>query len=221
MDEAIRGKVEFCLINSSLGSPEFTDIYDLFSEIMPVDLTHYLTAKGVNAIDATEITPHFAEKTVSRNEVLEPEGKVCKHLYFVQKGVLRLYEIDSKGDDITGYFALEGNVITAVTSFITGKPSRDFLVAMEPSTIGVVPRDKFFHLTEKYPSFAKVYHQFVEFALIHSQMRIYSFLGMEGIEKLRWVMEHEPQLLQRISSKAVASYLGMTNSTLSKLRNKL
>jgi hypothetical protein len=61
----------------------------------------------------------------------------------------------------------------------------------------------------------------MEFAFIHSQMRIYSFLGMEGIDKLRWVMEHEPKLLSRISSKTVASYLGMTNSTLSKLRAKL
>ena len=43
------------------------------------------------------------------------------------------------------------------------------------------------------------------------------FLGMKGLDKVRWVMEHEPKLLRRISSKAVASYLGMTNSTLSKL----
>jgi hypothetical protein len=57
----------------------------------------------------------------------------------------------------------------------------------------------------------------MEFSFIHSQMRIYSFFGMEGINKLRWVMEHKPKLLTRISSKAVASYLGMANSILSKL----
>jgi hypothetical protein len=52
-------------------------------------------------------------------------------------------------------------------------------------------------------------------------MWIYSFLGMEGIGKLKWVTEREPKLLSRISSNAVASYLGMTNSTLSRLQSKL
>ena len=61
----------------------------------------------------------------------------------------------------------------------------------------------------------------MEYAFVHSQMRVYIFLGMEGIDRLKWVMEHEPNLLTRISSRAVASYLGMTNSTLSKLKAKL
>jgi hypothetical protein len=52
-------------------------------------------------------------------------------------------------------------------------------------------------------------------------MWIYSFLGMEGIDKLKWAMEHKLKLLSRISSNAVASYLGMTNSKLSRLREKL
>lgn len=90
-----------------------------------------------------------------------------------------------------------------------------------PSDLLVISRDSFFKLIDTVPEFAEVYNKFMQFAFIHSQMRIYSFLGMEGIDKLKWVMEHEPKLLTRISSKAVASYLGMTNSTLSKLRAQL
>jgi len=156
-----------------------------------------------------------------RNEILETEGKICKHLYFINKGCLRMYEIDSNGNDVTGFFALENSFMMAITSFVTQKPSRDFLVSQEPSELLVIDRETFFKLIETIPEFASVYHKFMEFAFIHSQMRIYSFLGMEGIDKLKWVMEHEPKLLARISSKAVASYLGMTNSTLSKLRGKL
>lgn len=95
------------------------------------------------------------------------------------------------------------------------------MVSLEPSEILMIYRDDFYNLIETVPQFANVYHKFMEFAFIHSQMRIYSFLGMEGIDKLKWVMEHEPKLLSRISSKVVASYLGMTNSTLSKLGAKL
>jgi CRP-like cAMP-binding protein len=148
-------------------------------------------------------------------------GQVCKYFYFIKKGCLRLYEIDNKGNEVTGYFALEDSIMSANTSFILQKPSRDCLVSLEASELLAIYRDDFFKLVDTVPQFAAVYHKFMEFAFIHSQMRIYSFLGMEGIDKLKWVMEHEPNLLTRISSKAVASYLGMTNSTLSKLRAKL
>ncbi len=168
-----------------------------------------------------EITSHFKPLKTKRNEVLCGIGQVAKNFYFINEGCLRMYEIDNKGNEVTGYFALEDQIMTAITSFVLQKPSRDFLVSLVPSDLLVISRDSFLKLTNTIPEFRDVYNQFMEFAFIHSQMRIYSFLGMEGIDKLRWVMEHEPKLLTRISSKAVASYLGMTNSTLSKLRAQL
>jgi len=168
-----------------------------------------------------EIFTFFESVETKRNEVLCSAGRICRHFYFINKGCLRLYEIDSKGNEVTGYFAFEDSIFTALPSFIMQKPSRDYLVSLEPSELLVISREHFFKLVKMFPQFQAVYHQFMEFAFIHSQMRIYSFLGMEGIDKLKWVMEHEPKLLVRISSKAVASYLGMTNSTLSRLKAKL
>lgn len=182
---------------------------------------YYKNQTGINDESLSMIVSHFKVKQTKRNEVLCSIDQVCKHFYFINKGCLRLYEIDSKGNEVTGFFALEGTIMSAIPSFIMQKPSRDFLVSLEPSELLVISRDDFFKLNETVPEFKDVYNKFMEFAFIHSQMRIYSFLGMEGIDKLRWVMEHEPKLLTRISSKAVASYLGMTNSTLSKLRAQL
>ena len=189
---------------------------------MYLELEQYLKSHGkIGQKELQEITNLFKPMKTTRNEMLCNIGQVCKHFYFIKKGCLRLYEIDAKGNEVTGYFALEDSIISANTSFILQKPSRDSLVSLEPSELLAIYRDDFFKLVDTIPQFANVYHQFIEFAFIHSQMRIYSFLGMEGIDKLRWVMEHEPKLLSRISSKSVASYLGMTNSTLSKLRAKL
>lgn len=167
------------------------------------------------------IASGFQFKKVKRHEILEKEGKVCKHVYFILKGCLRLYEIDKKGNEITGFFALEDTLFSALTSLITQKPSIDFLVAQEPSELLIISRESFFKMITEFPEFAAFYNKSIEFAFIHSQMRIYMFLGMEGIERLKWVMEHEPKLLTRVSSKSVASYLGITNSTLSKLKAKL
>jgi len=186
------------------------------------ELDEYINERvSINEKKLVQIHSVFKPIKTQRKQMLCNEGQICKHFYFVKKGCLRMYEIDKKGNEVTGYFALEGSLISAITSFVLQKPSRDYLVSLEPSELLVISRKDFFKLVDEIPEFNKIYQEFMEFAFIHSQMRIYSFLGMEGIDKLRWVMEHEPKLLTRISSKAVASYLGMTNSTLSKLRAKL
>jgi CRP-like cAMP-binding protein len=176
---------------------------------------------SLSKADLEEVVRLFKFRKVKRNTKVEQEGQVCKHFYFVVKGCLRLYEIDKKGNEVTGKFALENSIISAITSFITQKKSRDFLSAYEQSELLIISREDFFNAFNTFPEIANLYHKFMEFAFIHSQMRVYIFLGMEGIDRLRWVLEHEPNLLTRISSKAVASYLGMTNSTLSKLKAKL
>lgn len=167
------------------------------------------------------ICSYFKIQKTKRNELLCNFGKVCKKLYFINDGGLRQYEIDGKGNEITGSFALENNMITVLPSFINQEPSTSCLAAIEPSELLVIYRDDLFGLVKKYPEFASVYHQLVEESFIQAQKRVYSMLGMEGIEKLKWVMKYKPKFMSRISSKAIASYLGMTNSTLSKLRAQL
>ena len=185
-------------------------------------LENYLKERvTIDKKTVAQIVSHYKLIKTDRNEMLCNIGQTCKNFYFINEGCLRMYEIDTKGNEVTGYFALEESFMTSITSFVIQKPSRDFLLSFEPSELLVISREDFFKLTETIPEFNKIYQQFIEFAFIHSQMRIYSFLGMEGIDKIKWVMEHEPKLLTRISSKAVASYLGMTNSTLSRLRKKL
>lgn len=185
-------------------------------------LTKYIRENSsLTEDEAEKAAALFEFKKVKRHQILEREGQLCNHFYFIAKGCLRLYEIDKKGNEITGKFALEDSVISALTSFITQKKSRDFLVAHEPSAVLVISRQDFYKGFEKFPGLASLYHNFMEFAFVHSQMRVYIFLGMEALDRLKWVMEHEPNLLTRISSKSVASYLGMTNSTLSKLKAKL
>lgn len=186
------------------------------------ELEKYIKSHGkIGQNELQQITACFKPLKTDRNEMLCNIGQTCKYFYFINKGCLRMYEIDNKGNEVTGYFALEDSIMSAITSFVLQKSSRDSLVSHEASELLAIYRDDFFKLVDTVPQFANVYHKFMEFAFIHSQMRIYSFLGMEGIDKLKWVIEHEPKLLSRISSKAVASYLGMTNSTLSKLRAKL
>jgi hypothetical protein len=186
------------------------------------ELEQYIKSYGkIGEKELQQIIKFFKPIRTTRNERLSNLGQVCKHFYFIRKSFLRSDGINTKGNQVTGCFALENTTMSVNTSFILQKPSRDCLVSLEPLKWLVINRSNFYELVNTFPPFANVYHQFIEFAFIHLQMWIYSFLGMEGIEKLKWAMEHKPKLLSRISSKTVASYLGMTNSTLSRLQSKL
>lgn len=171
--------------------------------------------------EATTVADHFQPVQAAKGDILVHFGETCRYLYFIGQGCLRLYSLDKSGNDVTSKFGFENSLLTTMTSFIDGKPSRDSLIAYEPSSLMRIDRSTFLELTATMPALGAFYQRVLQFAFIHSQMRVYSFMGMEGIEKVKWVMEHEPELLVRVSSKAVASYLGMTNATLSRLRAKL
>lgn len=213
---------KICTDNQNLQNVSQSSTTDTFKHIMRTQLIYFLhETTQLTEEEIKDIAIFFKPIQAKRNKVLVGLGHTCQHFYFINKGCLRVYGFDKKGNEVTSKFSFADNLITTLTSFIDQKPSRDCLVSLENSEILQIDRASFFTLTEKYPAFKELYNSIVQYAFIHSQMRVYSFLGMDGIDKLKWVIEHEPELLTRISSKAVASYLGMTNSTLSKLRAKL
>lgn len=86
-------------------------------------LEQYIKSHGkIGQKELQQITAFFNPMKTTRNEMFCNICQVCKHFYFIKKGCLRLYEIDTKGNEITGYFALEDCIISANTSFILQKP---------------------------------------------------------------------------------------------------
>jgi CRP-like cAMP-binding protein len=167
------------------------------------------------------IYSHFSLLRTKRNEILLPHGDVCKHYYFVNKGCLRLFTTNKDGVEGTRYFAFEGAFGTALPSLIEQTPAFEFVQTIERSELLVISRNGFFHLVDTIPQFASIYRQILEISFITAQKRIYSFQGLNALEKVRWVMEYNPHLLSRISNKMAASYLGLTPATLSRIKSKI
>ena len=127
---------------------------------MKAQLESFLKSKASFTHDELELVmSHFRAKKVKRKEVLVRAGDIARHFYFVQSGCLRLYEIDSKGNDVTAFFALEGDIITTVPSFLHQKPSRDFLVAYEATELMTIGREDFYKLVDQVRGFAHVQKQ--------------------------------------------------------------
>ena len=84
-----------------------------------------------------------------------------------------------------------------------------------------ISRDDFFHLVDTVPAVAKIYRLILEAAFITAQERIYGFQNLTALEKLRWLLNYQPRILSRLSGRMVASFLGVTPYTLSRLKAEL
>jgi CRP-like cAMP-binding protein len=167
------------------------------------------------------LSPYFKEKAVKKNEFLLREGEVCKFNYFVVSGCLRLYSVNKEGFENTRYFAFEGKFGTSFTSLITGQPSIEYIQSLEKSLVLAINREDFFNLVENEPAVNKIYRGILESAYITTQKRIYNLQGSDSLDRLKWLLGQQPKIFNRLSNKVIASYLGITPYTLSRLKTYL
>jgi CRP-like cAMP-binding protein len=182
----------------------------------------YFTKRtNVDETTLEKICSYFTPLSAMRNQFLLHQGDVCKYYYFVNKGCLRLFTTNSEGIETTRYFAFEGAFGTALPSLIDQIPAFEFVQTIEKSELLKISRENFFHLVDTVPAFAQVYRLILERGFITAQQRIYGFQGYNALEKVKWVMKYQPDFLVRVSNKMAASYLGITPSTLSRIKAKL
>ncbi len=167
------------------------------------------------------IAPYFIEKNFRKNEYILREGEVYKYNYFVLSGCMRLFNTNKEGIENTRYIAFEGKFGTSFTSLITGLPSFENIQSLEKTTVLSIYKDDFYALVESEPAVNKIYRNILESAYITTQKRIYDFQGSDSLERIQWLLKNQPKILSRISNKIVASYLGITPYTLSRLKSKL
>ena len=169
----------------------------------------------------TAFSHYFKPRVVKKNEIVLREGEVCKHNIFVSKGCLKFYSINEQGAEHIRYFAFEGKFGTALSSLINQKPSVEYIQALETSSLLLISRLDFFKLVDSVPQINFIYRDILEMAYITSQQRIYGFQGKNALDQLKWLMTNQPKILTRLSNKVIASYLGITPYTLSRLKANL
>lgn len=185
-------------------------------------LGKYISSRAsIAASDLEQIYTCFSPVSTKRNEHLLLSGEVCQHYYFVNKGCIRIYTIHEGGRDTSRFFAFEGNFGTALPSFIEQVPAAEYMQTIERSKLLRIRRADFLHLAETIPAFGFIYRQILEQGFIMAQKRIYGFQGFDALEKVKWVIRHQPDFLLRVSNKMAASYLGISPSTLSRTKAKL
>jgi len=163
----------------------------------------------------------FQPKKLKKKRFLLGEGDVCKHIAFVEKGLLRAYIIDEKGSEHILQFALEGWWIADLSSFLTGEPSRYYIEALEDTELLLLSYPARDILLEKIPAFERFFRILIENNLIVTQRRLIASFSDTAEEKYQKLVQRFPYILQRVPLHMIAAYLGITRETLSRVRTQL
>lgn len=161
----------------------------------------------------------FNEKEIRSKTILLQEGDTATHLHFIKKGCLRMW-FNKEGKDITFQFFFEGQAVSSIESFITGQSSIFTIESIEPSTIVSISSGDWKQILQAFPELKEGFQQ-----MLFQRFRNYAQLFLSRIkdtprERYEDLVKNHPEIIQRIPQHYIASYLGITPISLSRIRNR-
>lgn len=161
----------------------------------------------------------FTKREIASKTILLNEGDIATHLYFIKKGCLRMW-FNKDGKDITFQFFFEGHAVASIDSFINNRISRFTIESIEPSTIISIGKANFEQLQQLYPPIKDGFQE-----ILFQRFRDYSRLFLSMIkdtpeERYKDLVANHPEIIQRIPQHYIASYLGITPVSLSRIRKR-
>ena len=164
---------------------------------------------------------YLTPKKLRRKQYLLQEGDVCKYIAFVEKGALREYIIEESGVERIFQFAIEGWTISDLYSFLTGEEATYNIDAVEDSELVMISRSAYDELLVKLPAFETFIRLQLTGAYIAMQKRITSIISLSLDERYKNFSESYPAIMQRFPQHMIASFMGLTPETLSRVRRKI
>ena len=183
------------------------------------NLVQFLQGTGLVGLEiAREIAGHFSFKPLSKNEFILEEGKICDDYLFLESGFIRSFAFDTDGNDITTGFFSKNQVVFEVSSFFNRTRSRENIQALTGClcwSINYQQLNSLFHNLHEFRDFGR-YILVRGFAALKTRML--SMITETAEERYAALIKTNPEIFQFAPLKNIASYLGITNSSLSRIR---
>ena len=164
------------------------------------------------------IKSHARIIRLNKGEFLQIEGDVSRYWGYVSEGLVRIYYLQHD-KEITEQLSHEGDGFLDYESFFSQSPSRRFIQMLEPTTLYLFPRLECEDLCNKSPEIRRYFRLLTEVVLLLKKKRIQQTIFKSAKERYQILLEEKPNLVLRVPSIYVASYLGITPETLSRIRS--
>jgi CRP-like cAMP-binding protein len=162
----------------------------------------------------------FIPKKLRKRQYFLQEGNVCKYGGFIVKGAMRQYSIDDKGAEHIVQLYIENYWASDRESAIMLTPSKYYIEAWEDTELLVITREEMLDLMQKIPSIAQMTRLMDERSFIASQRRLNSTISNTAEKRYTEFIDNHPQFIQRFPQHFIASFLGITKETLSRIRKQ-
>jgi CRP-like cAMP-binding protein len=188
-------------------------MFEIFENYLSERVT--LGVEDVNLVRSLSI-----EKKIAKRQFILREGEPADHTNFVVKGLLRLYRTDFKGEEYILKFANENHWINDRQSYLTGLPAIANIEAIENSAVLSWKKADFDYLLKEIPCFKQLMKDLSAKNQVANQDRVYNSISLSSEEKYNLFIEKNATISNRIPLHMIASYLGVTRETLSRIRRQ-
>jgi CRP-like cAMP-binding protein len=190
-------------------SDVFTKIRAYYKNLVPKISTEALA----------ELETCFVVKHYKKGDFLVRSGQIEDHVHFVEKGLLRIYQMED-GREVIGSFFPENTYGSAYDSFLMRSPGNDFIEVLEESTVIDLHHNDVQRLYDKYPELERFGRKIAEYLFIGLSMHIYKLQNLTAEERYRDFLDIYPNLAQRVPQYMIASFIGVTPEALSRIRKR-
>ena len=167
------------------------------------------------------IKTFFKQKKLRKRQYLLQEGDICKQLSFVSRGVVKSYTLDEKGNEHISVFGWEGWWISDFQSFICGHESILNIDAIEETELLLISRGDYEKMMLRVPIMERYFRILYQNSLVTKEQRLIYSHTYTAEEKYRQLIKEQPLIFERIPQNLIASYLGLTSETISRIKKKL
>jgi CRP-like cAMP-binding protein len=186
-----------------------------------VFFSHILEKVSLTDKEKELLKTYFTFTKLRKKQFLLKEGEVCNYLSFVEKGLLKSYNIDEKGVEHVNLFAWEGWWTSDLASFFKEENAIFSIDAIEDSEILKITLADFEKMTLELPVMDRYFRILFQNSLFTKERRLLGSVTYSAEEKYLQLAESNPLLLQRVPQNLIASYLGITPETLSRIKKNI
>jgi CRP-like cAMP-binding protein len=183
-----------------------------------VKIQHHLTSLDGPAREALEKATHL--KMYRKNEYLLQAGEVCRSGFQIGSGVARKFYL-SDGKEITTELFFADDIAVSLESYTLQQPSREYIQALEPTTASVTNYEAFQELKMQHKRLLELDLLMTEYYALWLEHRLFQFHTLDATKRYILLLKEQPHFVQQIPLTYLASYLGVSLETLSRIRSKI